>query len=213
MALPGRFVRYQWTPVRRSRSAVAPHCCSRDPSLAAVRGRLHVSAGERVCGWPLGPTGPRFLCDEMLARLARYLRAAGYDTRLAGGGAPDGHWIALARAEGRILLTCDRRLLEHKAARGVALRLPQGQLEVQALHLTRHCGVDWLWRPFTRCLVDNRELEPADASALRLPLRLQARNLRRCPGCGRVFWAGSHHRRMRERLACWSARAGTAEQG
>jgi len=212
MALPGSFVRYQWTPARRLRSAVEPHWRSLDPSLAAARLRLHVLGGQRLRWRPRSPAGPRFLCDEMLARLARYLRAAGYDTRLAGGGAPDAHWIALARAEGRILLTCDRRLMEHKAARGVALRLPQGRLEEQALHLSRHCGVDWLWRPFTRCLVDNRELESADASALRLSL-LHARNLRRCPSCGRVFWAGSHHRRMRERLACWSARAAPAEQG
>jgi uncharacterized protein with PIN domain len=29
---------------------------------------------------------PRFLCDEMLGRLCRYLRAAGYDALLANNG-------------------------------------------------------------------------------------------------------------------------------
>ena len=31
----------------------------------------------------------RFLCDEMLVKLARLLRAAGYDTYLAAGGEKD----------------------------------------------------------------------------------------------------------------------------
>ena len=44
----------------------------------------------------------RFLCDEMLVRLARLLRAAGYDTYLAEGGEADGSLIKTARREGRI---------------------------------------------------------------------------------------------------------------
>jgi len=32
---------------------------------------------------------PRFLCDEMLGRLCRYLRAAGYDALLANNGRSD----------------------------------------------------------------------------------------------------------------------------
>jgi len=31
-------------------------------------------------------TLPRLLCDEMLGRLCRYMRAAGYDALLANGG-------------------------------------------------------------------------------------------------------------------------------
>ena len=52
----------------------------------------------------------RFLCDEMLVRLARLLRAAGYDTYLAAGGEPDAELIKTARREGRILITRDKRL-------------------------------------------------------------------------------------------------------
>ena len=52
----------------------------------------------------------RFLCDEMLVRLARLLRAAGYDTYLASGGEPDANLLRIAREEGRMLLTRDKRL-------------------------------------------------------------------------------------------------------
>lgn len=52
----------------------------------------------------------RFLCDEMLVRLARLLRSAGYDTYLAAGGEPDPELLKVAVREGRILLTRDKRL-------------------------------------------------------------------------------------------------------
>jgi uncharacterized protein with PIN domain len=40
----------------------------------------------------------RFLCDEMLVRLARLLRAGGYDTYLASDGESDAGLLKLARA-------------------------------------------------------------------------------------------------------------------
>ena len=52
---------------------------------------------------------PRFLCDAMLGRLARWLRLLGYDTRYAD--LPDDALVALARAAGRVLLTRDTRLV------------------------------------------------------------------------------------------------------
>ena len=120
-------------------------------------------------------------------------------------GAPDRRWIEQARRERRVLLTCDRQLLCHKAAVGVAVHLAQGRLDHQAAVLREACGVDWMWRPFTRCLMDNAPLESASAHALsRLPESVRGREARECPVCERIYWAGSHHRRMRSRLAQWN---------
>src|SRR6266576_33679 len=75
----------------------------------------------------------RLLCDEMLARLGRWLRAAGYDTEIAAGGVPDRALVARCAGEGRVLLTRDRHLAEIAAARGVpVLRLSQSRIEAQA---------------------------------------------------------------------------------
>lgn len=54
----------------------------------------------------------RFLCDEMLAGLGRWLRIAGYDTAIASGGRRDRDLVKQAHAEQRILLTRDRRVVE-----------------------------------------------------------------------------------------------------
>jgi uncharacterized protein with PIN domain len=52
----------------------------------------------------------RLLCDEMLKRVGRWLRAAGYDVAIVEDGARDDDLLKRATAEHRLLLTCDRRL-------------------------------------------------------------------------------------------------------
>jgi len=150
----------------------------------------------------------RFLCDEMLGRLARYLRAAGYDTTQAAGGAADGALLAQARREGRRFVTCDSRIVLHRAAEGVAVVLPLGTLDEVAHALSAATAVDWLHRPFTRCLVDNSLLTAASATdRARVPCDVAMDAARACRRCGRTYWAGSHHRRMLARLRAWQEAA------
>ncbi len=145
----------------------------------------------------------RFLCDAMLGHLARWLRAAGYDTELAPPRAGDRTLLDSARREGRILLTCDRTI---PGDGGRVRHLPMAELSELARILREDLGIDWLRAPFSRCLLDNAELEQvADPATAGIPA--PARHLpgpfTRCPRCGRLFWPGSHVRRMRERLASW----------
>lgn len=151
---------------------------------------------------------PRFLCDEMLGRLCRYLRAAGYDTVLAKGGLHDREWLRQCIKEGRYFLTQDQLVQEHKAARDIALILPQGDIDQLAAWLGARFRLDWLGQAFSRCLVDNTPLQTADPTSLE---RVPADALRPgepislCPSCGRVYWRGSHYKRMHARLARWQA--------
>ena len=146
---------------------------------------------------------PRFLADGMLGRLARWLRMLGFDTTYDAT-LPDPALVRLADAEGRVLLTRDRHLLrELRPARAVEIRseVPLEQLRelVTALALRPPAEL------FTRCLVCNSPLSPpvpAVDAARELPPA--ARDLpgpaRRCPTCGRLYWHGSHVRRMRAAL-------------
>ncbi|MGC2457716.1 MAG: Mut7-C RNAse domain-containing protein [Gallionellaceae bacterium] len=149
---------------------------------------------------------PRFLCDEMLGRLCRYLRAAGYDALLAQNGASDAELLRQCHDQGRHFLTQDQLVREHKAARGMALILPHGNLDQLAALLGEHFQLDWLSHAFTRCLMDNTPLVAADkAASARVPLdALQPDEpLRTCPACGRVYWRGSHYKRMVAKLVAW----------
>ena len=147
----------------------------------------------------------KLLCDEMLAGLARWLRAAGHDAVMGPAGARDRDLLAQAEAEGRTFLTGDRSVTQIKTAAPVWI-LPAAGLDAQAAAL-RARGLDWRFAPFTRCVMDNTPLEPAAPADLhRMPE--QSRTLpgprRACPACRRVYWPGGHVRRMEARLAAWA---------
>lgn len=149
---------------------------------------------------------PKFLCDEMLGRLCRYLRAAGYDTLFANHGHQDRDLLRQCHDEGRYFLTQDQLVREHKAARGIALILPQAELDRLAAEVSAHFHLDWISHAFTRCLRDNTPLRTADAAAaasIPQDARRPDEALTVCPVCGRVYWQGSHYKRMRARLAKW----------
>lgn len=148
-------------------------------------------------------SAPRFAADAMLARLARWLRVLGWDTTFQPELA-DPDLVLLANEQRRILLTRDRRLLrELKPHRSHEVRdddpLEQLRDIVLSLHLPPPPEL------FTRCTVCNSPLSdplsPEERQALLPPdVRDLPGPARRCPGCGRTYWPGSHARRMRSAL-------------
>jgi uncharacterized protein with PIN domain len=137
----------------------------------------------------------------MLARLARLLRAAGHDALLAEAGMPDAALLAVARTEGRVLLTRDRHLA---STAGVQVVLIEADVpEEQAAELARAYPVDWLRAPLTRCLIDNATLRPATSQEIEQAPAF-ARDLvgdfTTCLSCGRLYWPGSHARRIMDKL-------------
>jgi uncharacterized protein with PIN domain len=150
----------------------------------------------------------KLLCDEMLQGLGRWLRAAGYDTAIARRGLDDRDIVSIARSERRMLLTCDRELGGRLELEGRVVALPPSGLDAAALAVRDRLQIDWLRAPFTRCLLDNTPLRPAapgDLSKLPLPARDGPGPIRTCPACSRIYWPGSHVRRMRARLERWQA--------
>lgn len=151
----------------------------------------------------------RLLSDEMLQRLGRWLRAAGYDTAIAAGGTGDRALIARCAAEGRILVTGDRHLAAHAASAVRVVHLSAGAVAAEAAVLREALGIDWQKAPFTRCLVDNTPLEAAVPAALtHVPpaSRAVASPLLACPQCRRLYWPGGHVQRMQSCLAAWNLR-------
>ena len=139
----------------------------------------------------------------MLGRLARWLRVLGLDTAYDPA-MQDPGLVSWAQAEERVLLTRDRPLVaELRPIRALLIvaESPLAQLRevVAAMSLAPRVEL------FTRCLVCNAELQPATAGEVGTLVPAAALGLpgpvRRCPGCGRVYWPGSHARRMRAALA------------
>jgi len=155
--------------------------------------------------WTMQPLhGPLlFVADAHLGGLARFLRMLGYDT-LHDNALADSEIRRLAWEERRIVLTRDRELLKcREILRGgyVHALKPEAQLrEVAARYALAEQA-----RPFTLCLICNIALEPIQKSmiASELPSEVAARHesFRRCAGCARIYWPGSHFERMQEALS------------
>jgi len=174
---------------------------------------LDVTPLLRVREQPLRDT--RFVADAHLGGLAHLLRMTGFDT-LYDNHYPDDEIERIAATQGRIVLTRDRELLKRRGiTHGCYVHALRSELQLrevfQRLDLARSA------RPFTRCLSCNALLRPIDPvlAAPLVPPRVRAQHDRfvACEGCGRIFWEGSHWRRMRETIdACCGVQALSAAQ-
>ncbi|MBM3310605.1 MAG: hypothetical protein FJY80_03755 [Candidatus Aminicenantes bacterium] len=144
----------------------------------------------------------KFVVDVMLGKLAKWLRILGFDAAFSPR-AEDDDLLALARREGRTLLTRDRALLGR--ARGVASLLIESETwEDQVRQVIARYGLREAVRPHSRCLECNAALAPLpkeDAAPLVPAFVLEtSASFARCPSCGRVYWPGTHFEAMRAKM-------------
>jgi uncharacterized protein with PIN domain len=142
----------------------------------------------------------RFVADAHLGGLAHLLRMTGFDT-LYDNHFHDDEIERIAAAQGRIVLTRDRELLKRRGiSHGCYVRALRSELQLREIF--DRLDLAGSARPFTRCLSCNATLRPvdkADLAALLPPVvRERYQHFSVCDGCARVFWEGTHCRRMRE---------------
>jgi len=140
------------------------------------------------------------VADGMLGRLTKWLRILGFDT--AYDPALDDHaLLRLARAEGRILLTCDRELAHRHGARSFLIESTDLLSQLREVINGLHLGLD---AAFSRCPVCNTPLATLEREAVRdrVPPHVLETNteFRHCPHCNHVYWPGTHRARMLETL-------------
>jgi len=153
----------------------------------------------------LPPAAPekRFVADAHLGGLAHLLRMAGFDT-LYDNNFQDGEIEAISAREMRIVLTRDRELLKRRGVLcGCYVRSLKPELQLRELFARFDLapGV----RPFSLCLHCNAPLRAIDKMLVqdRIPpaVRRDQHEFSTCDICQRVFWKGSHWRRMQAMLA------------
>lgn len=151
--------------------------------------------------WPRYPLphpdpDPRFLLDVHLGKLARLLRLLGLDA-VHRREAEDDDLAREAASSGRILLTRDRGLLMRGAlSRGRWIRATDP--EEQAAEVLAGFRLDTATRPFSRCMECNTPVTQAPPDTVDVPAGVRSRHraFRYCPGCGRVYWPGTHAERL-----------------
>ena len=167
-----------------------------------------VSVYPAFCALDLGPLPRlrpplrehRFILDAHLGRLATYLRLLGLDALYR----TDSRDQELARAshqEERILLTRDCGLLKRsEVIYGYFVRATEARQQV--IELLRRFDLFSVIAPFRRCLRCNVPLNPVPKESVAERLQPKTRQhydeFRICPGCERIYWAGSHHKHMND---------------
>lgn len=145
----------------------------------------------------------KFLVDRMLGRLVKELRMLGYDTLYYQGN--DVHQLFhLAREEGRVILTRNSRLVP-KRPEDQVVRIREDHPLAQLKELIQKGLVCFREEElFSRCLLCNRPLEVVSREEIegRVPdfIYYQYENFFRCPQCQKVYWPGSHHSHMNQKI-------------
>lgn len=150
----------------------------------------------------------KFIADQNVGSLAKWLRMIGFDTILFTG-ENDAEMVHTALVKRRTILTRDtgimaRRLVAASEVNAVLIRserlADQVQQVVAVLKLDRH-----FFRPFSRCMEDNQELQPRPKAELkdRVPpyVYQTQEQFRECPACHRIYWQGSHWHNMQRQIA------------
>lgn len=153
----------------------------------------------------MSETASRFACDAMLGGLARWLRAAGYDASWQEG-IDDWDLVRQALREGRVLLTSDTGIQRIGIVRDgevPSLFIPHGLGKTEQLAFVRERLKLPLLPP--RCMACGGELAeiPREAVASRVSANTFAwqRQFHECSACHRLFWQGTHWRRIAATLA------------
>jgi uncharacterized protein with PIN domain len=139
----------------------------------------------------------KFICDGMLGKLCKLLRMIGVDCAYSNAGMAI---LVNARKEGRVILTCNSRLRNKQNVFFIEASQPAAQLyEVVNTH--------GLWdeiMPFTRCVLCNEALKPIAREEVKGKVPFYTYNsfneYARCPQCSRIYWKGSHYKRMMEEI-------------
>ena len=148
----------------------------------------------------------KFIVDNNVGKLAKWLRMMGYDTLLFSG-SDDWEMVRTALDEGRAILTRDTQVMRRgviASGRLKAVFIQSEEPEQQIQQVIETLDLDWQFRPFTICLECNQLLEERTGKQVqdRVPpyvFKTQSQYVE-CPACHRIYWRGTHWQSMTGKL-------------
>ena len=148
----------------------------------------------------------KFIVDNNVGKLAKWLRMMGYDTIFFDGD-DDSEMIAAALAEGRVILTRDTQIMKRRVitnGRLKAVLIESDEPEQQKQQLIEALNLDYRLKAFTLCLECNQPLEERSREQVKdlVPpyVFLTQSQYMECPVCHRIYWRGTHWQAMTKKL-------------
>ncbi len=145
---------------------------------------------------------PRFAAERPLGKLAKWLRILGFDTAYQAGGSLEKF---VRNLETDRMLLCRSRQLPERRLPARTMRIDSDRLPEQLKQVVSALGLSPNdLRLFSRCIRCNLPILQIDKEMVRgkVPdfVWQTQDGFSRCPGCERIFWAGSHLERSRQRV-------------
>ena len=145
----------------------------------------------------------KFICDDNLGRLAKYLRILGFDTHFALT-IDDERLLRVASSQERFLLTRDHNLLARTHPFGILILEeddPLVQLRTVIETLSLRIDPSRLFERCSRCNAPCQTVEKNRISSEVFPFILKTQEvISQCPVCKRFYWKGSHYKALVRKL-------------
>jgi uncharacterized protein with PIN domain len=148
----------------------------------------------------------KFIVDNNVGKLAKWLRIMGYDALLFSGD-DDGKMVKMALAQNRVILTKDSQIMKRRLVTSGRLRavlIKDDDVKVQLQQVVETLNVDYHFKPFSICLECNQRLQEKNKDEVRElvpPYVFKTQSLyMECPSCHRLYWRGTHWQAMTREL-------------
>ena len=144
----------------------------------------------------------KFIVDNNVGKLAKWLRVMGYDTLLFKE-KDDKRMIEIALNEDRIILTKDTQIIKRRLVTDGKLKailVKHDDRKAQLRETAEVLNLNYHFRPFSLCLECNQRLIPRSREEVQnlVPprvLKTQGQYME-CPSCHRIYWQGTHWQAM-----------------
>jgi uncharacterized protein with PIN domain len=148
----------------------------------------------------------KFIADNNVGKLARWLRLIGYDTLLFKQ-KDDGQMIKIALSENRVILTKDNQFMKRRLVTNGKLKtihIKQDDPKLQVQEVVKTLNLNYHFKPFSLCLECNRALIARDKEEVKNLVPAQVLETQtqytQCPACHRIYWPGTHWQAMGKKL-------------
>ena len=146
----------------------------------------------------------KFLCDQMLGTLAKWLRLFGFDTFYANAELDDDKLLEMAEKENRVLITRDKELIIRAKKKNIQIvEMTSIDLDEQLSVILKNVDVDEK-TVLSRCsLCDTilNEIKRDDVKN-KVPEKVFRNNDRFwfCSKCDKIYWRGSHYDKIQSKI-------------
>ena len=146
----------------------------------------------------------KFLCDQMLGTLAKWLRIYGFDTFFANSEIDDKKLLEISKKENRILLSRDKTLIQIARRENLkTIEIKSTNIDEQITAILGDTKIDKK-KVLSRCILCNSEVAEIKKENVKgkVPEKVLRNNEKFwfCKKCSKIYWKGSHYENMFEKI-------------